>query len=703
MTRSNRLAQETSPYLRQHAENPVDWYPWGDEAFAAAKERDLPILLSVGYSACHWCHVMAHESFEHDETAAMMNKLFVNVKVDREERPDVDAIYMEAVQAMTGHGGWPMTVFLTPDGRPFFGGTYFPRTKRGNMMTFTELMARIDQVWRERREDLDAQADELVEALSGTASIAPGDDLPGIETLNMALTKLEQQHDPTWGGFGRAPKFPQTMSHEVLLRAHAHNGSAQALGIVTTALDAMAAGGIYDHLGGGFARYSTDDEWLVPHFEKMLYDQALFGRLYLHGLQVTGDARYRQVLDETIEYVLRDLRHRDGGFFSAEDADSLDAHGHSEEGEFYVWTIDEVTTVLGATPGLADAAIAWWGITPEGNFEGRNILRRPLGADLIRPDAIEQARRELFDEREGRHRPGLDDKVLTEWNGLMLATLAEAAGATGNRGWIADAVETADFLLAHLRRADGRWLRSWQADAEHAHTFADEAQSARDATGAASFSGGAKGGRAQHLAYAADYGAMLDAFTRLAEATGHARWITEARTVADGLIELFWDDEQGGVFTTGHDAPALVTRPKDIMDNATPSANSLAANGLLRLAALTGDEGYQARGEAILKLLGRMAGQHPTAFAHLLAAIDLFHTGPTEVAIIGDRPDLVDEVAQRYLPNAVRAWGEPFEGPLWADRDAGTDGQGQAYVCRNFACQAPVTTPEALAAQLTAD
>jgi uncharacterized protein YyaL (SSP411 family) len=411
----------------------------------------------------------------------------------------------------------------------------------------------------------------------------------------------------------------------------------------------------------------------VPHFEKMLYDQALFARAYLHAWQVTGHPRYRQVLDETIEYVLRDLRHRAGGFFSAEDADSLDANGHNEEGAFYVWSIDEIRTALDATPGLADAAIEWWGVTDRGNFEGKNILFRPERGDLMRPSAIEQARRELFDVREGRPRPGLDDKVLTEWNGLMLATLAEAALVTGNKGWLADAIETAEFLLGNLRRDDGRWLRSWQG-------------------------GDGDDGRAQHLAYATDYAAMLDAFTRLAEASGQARWIDEANVLADALVDLFWDDERSGVFTTGHDAPALVTRPKDIMDNATPSANSLAANGLLRLAVLTGNDEHQRRAEQILQLLGHPAARHPTAFAHLLAAVDLLDAGAVEVAVAGDRPDLVGEFARHYLPNAVLTWGEPFASPLWDGRDAGEG--GQAYVCRNFACQAPVATVDALAREL---
>ncbi len=666
---ANRLAGETSPYLRQHADNPVDWYPWGDEAFARAKAEDRPILLSVGYSACHWCHVMAHESFEDPATAELMNARFVNVKVDREERPDVDAIYMEAVQAMTGHGGWPMTVFLTPDGRPFYGGTYFPKTRRGGMISFTELLERIDDVWRHRRDDLESQADELTAAIGRLNDLEPSDDLPGAEVLTAAIDQLRRQFDPEWGGFGRAPKFPQSMSLDLLLRAYLHHRSPQLLEMGTPPLDAMASGGMYDHLGGGFARYSTDERWLVPHFEKMLYDQALLARVYLHAWQVTGAPHYRQVVEETIDYVQRDLRHRHGGFFSAEDADS-----EGVEGKFYVWSIDEIREI---TRGDADAAIDWYGVTSTGNWEGTNILWRPVRGDLLRPPEIERARHELFEARQGRVRPGLDDKVLTEWNALMLSTLAEAAGAFGLPGLLADAVETAEFLLGHLRTGDGRWLRSWQA-----------------AGGP-----GARVGRAQHLAYAADYAALLDAFVRLAEASGQARWIGEAEAVADGLIELFWDDRNGGVFTTGADAEALVTRPKDVMDNATPAANSLAAVGLLRLGALTGETRWSGHAERILRLLGRVAGNHPTAFAHLLGAVDQHTSGMTEIVITGERPDLLATVTARYRPNVVLAWGEPYDSPLWEGRTDG-DADGRAHVCRNYACAVPATSVDELAAQL---
>jgi uncharacterized protein len=661
----NRLADETSPYLRQHADNPVDWYAWGDEAFAAARAADKPVLLSVGYSSCHWCHVMAHESFEDAEIAALMNDLFVNIKVDREERPDVDEIYMEAVQAMTGQGGWPMTVFMTPEGRPFFGGTYFPRSRRGGMIAFPELCRRVDELWRTRRDDLETQAGQLTGALGRSALLDPGDDAPGAGALEAAVRDLGEQHDAVAGGFGTAPKFPQAMSLDVLVRSLARGGDDDAVrAIVETSLDAMASGGIYDHLGGGFARYAVDQVWLVPHFEKMLYDQALLARAYLHAWQVTGLDRYRQVLDETVGYVLRDLRHADGGFYSAEDADS-----EGEEGRFYVWTPDQVVAALDGDTPLADEAMAFYGVSPGGNFEGRTILNRLAHrGELARPPRVEEARRRLFDARSQRVRPGLDDKVLTEWNALMLAVLAEAAGATGRADWLDAAVANAEFLAGSLRRADGRWLRSWQAD-----------------------------GGARHLAFAADHAALVDAFTRVAEVTGDARWIAEARTTADALLDLFWDAERGGVFTTGSDAEALITRNKDLMDNATPSANSLAAVGLLRLAALTGEARYRNQADQILRLAGPLASRHPTAFGYLLVAIDLAAHGIDEVVVTGDRPDLV-EVAQRmFLPGAVLAWGERYDSPLWAGRE-----DGAAYVCRDYACQLPAHDTATLTEQLAA-
>jgi uncharacterized protein YyaL (SSP411 family) len=452
------------------------------------------------------------------------------------------------------------------------------------------------------------------------------------------------------------------MALDLLLRVHDRTGDDDLLEVVTTSLDAMASGGIYDHLGGGFARYSVDAFWMVPHFEKMLYDQALLARVLLHAWQVTGEGRYRLVLDETLGYVLRDLRQPGGGLASAEDADS-----EGEEGRFYVWRVDEIRAVLEDDTEAADAAVDWYGVTPAGNFEGANILHRPVRGDLLRPPAVERARAALFTAREGRVRPGLDDKVLTEWNALFLATLAEAAAATGEERWRAAAVGIGEFLLSSLRREDGRWLRSWQAD-----------------------------GGARHLAYAADHAALVDAFTRLAELTGEARWVAEARTTADALLALFEDPEGGGLFTTGHDAEALVARQKDLFDNATPSANSAGALALARLAMLTGEARYAEAADRMARLVGDAAGSHPTAFAHLLAALDVMAGPAAEVAVVGDRPDLVAAVLRRFLPRAVLAWGEPFPSPLWEGRT-----EGRAYVCEGFACQAPVDSVDALEAQLS--
>ncbi|KAA0234395.1 MAG: hypothetical protein JJLCMIEE_02699 [Acidimicrobiales bacterium] len=661
----NRLAGESSPYLLQHAANPVDWYPWGEEAFTEAKRRDLPILLSIGYSSCHWCHVMAHESFEDPATAEMMNEHFVNVKVDREERPDIDAVYMDATQAMTGQGGWPMTVFMTPQGEPFHCGTYYPDERRGQLPSFRELLDAVIEAWQDKRADLIEQATALTQALERASVFAPGDQLPGQEVLAGAYRDLRAQHDPEWGGFGGAPKFPQAMHLEFLLRAHHHNRAENTLEVITRTLDAMASGGIYDQLGGGFSRYSVDRHWLVPHFEKMLYDNALLTRVYLHAWQVTGEQRFKQIVDETIGYVIGDLRHPQGGFCSSEDADS-----EGVEGRFYTWAKSEIEGILGSD---AAAAIEWYGVTDEGNFEGTNILHRPVRGDLLRPPEIDEARRRLLQARDRRPRPGLDDKVLTEWNALMLASLAEAAAATGNDAWLDEAVAGAELLLAELRRRDGRWLRSWQPGSADALPQVGQP------------------------AFAADYAALLDAFTRLYEATGRVRWLDEATAVANAMLDLFWDDSTGGLFTTGVDAEPLITRPKDILDNALPSANANAALALLRLAALTGETGWRTRAEAVLAVVAVPLESHPTAFAHMLGAVDLLVSGPTEIVVAGDRPDLVNTVRARYLPNAVLAWGERFDSPLWDSRE-----DGYAFVCRDFACRQPVGTREELAAQLEA-
>ncbi len=660
----NRLAVETSPYLRQHRENPVDWYAWGDDAFAAAKERNVPILLSVGYSACHWCHVMAHECFEDDAVAAKMNELFVNVKVDREERPDVDAVYMDAVQAMTGRGGWPMTVFTTPDGEPFYGGTYFPRD------AFLRLLDAIDDVWRNRPGDVRQNVDALVGAIERATRAEPADEVPAIDVLNRAVQTLGRAFDPEWGGFGQAPKFPSTFHLELMLRAYMSTGADAPRDVITTTLDAMASGGMYDHLGGGFARYSVDREWLVPHFEKMLYDQALLAKLYLHAFVVFRHDRWRQVLTETVQYVLTTLRHPDGGFYSAEDADSPDEHGHGVEGLFYTWTPAEVRAALhDVKPEIVQQTLDWFGITEEGNFEGRSIPNRmhDRGA-LARPREVAYCRQRLVEARAGRPRPGLDDKILTEWNALFLATLAEAGAVFAHRPWLDAAIANAEFLIRELRGPDGRWFRSWQADGDPP---------------------------ARHAALAADHAALVDAFTRLAEATGEARWIAEAASTADTMLDWFFDPVAGGLFTTAEDAERLVVRQKDLADNATPSANSQAALALYRLAALTGEQRYANHADRILQLLGGVMEEQLTAHSNALIAADLRRRGTTEIAIVGDLPEFVRLAHSVWRPDAVLAWGERYDSPLWEGR---TD--GYAYVCRDFVCSAPQDDLDGFAEQL---
>jgi uncharacterized protein YyaL (SSP411 family) len=599
-----------------------------------------------------------------------MNERFVNVKVDREERPDVDSVYMDAVQAMTGRGGWPMTVFMTADGRPFYGGTYFPKP------AFLKLMDAIDDVWRHRRGDLDSNVGALVKAIGASATIRPAAAIPATDAVNGALQQIAGSFDAEWGGFSQAPKFPSTMHIELVLRAFMSSGADAARTVVTTSLDAMASGGIYDHIGGGFARYSVDREWLVPHFEKMLYDQALLVRAFLHGFAVLGHARWLQVVEETITYVLRELRHPDGGFYSAEDADSPDEHGHGHEGLFHTWTPDEVRAVLSADSADVDVdvdvdeVLEWYGITETGNFEGRSIPNRLTArGQLARPPAIESARQRLFDARARRPRPLLDDKVLTEWNALFLASLAEAAAMLGRADWLQVAIDNGEFLLRELRRPDGRWHRSWQVDGAPP---------------------------ARHAALAADHAALVDAFTRLAEASGQARWIDAARETADVMLDHFWDVDHGGLFTTADDGEQLVARQKDILDNATPSANSTAAIALTRLAALTGEMRYANHADRILQLLGTVISQAPGAVSNALLGIEARSRGVTEVAIVGDRPDLLRLAQSLYRPDVVLAWGERYESPLWNERS-----DGFAYVCRDYACEAPQDTAEGFFRQLT--
>jgi uncharacterized protein YyaL (SSP411 family) len=660
----NRLAEETSPYLRQHADNPVDWWPWGPEAFAAAARRDVPVLLSVGYSACHWCHVMAHESFEDQATAEVVNELFVNVKVDREERPDVDAVYMDAVQAVSGSGGWPMTVWCTPDGRPFLAGTYFPKTSVHGRPSFLDVCRAVNRAWQENREVIEEDANRLRDAvversrLESLAIRVPeggGGGDPAI--VATALAGMLSTFDEAWGGFGRPPKFPQPAGLELALRGGAAEPGGRMATAVRTTLDAMASGGIYDHLGGGFARYATDRRWLVPHFEKMLYDQAGLLRTYLHGWQLVGLPAWRQVCEEVVGYVQRDLAQAEGGVSSAEDADS-----EGVEGRFYVWDHADVLRIGGP------AAVEWYGVTPEGNWEGTNILWRPERGDLLRPDEVEAARVSLLDARGARVRPGLDDKVLTEWNAMWVSALAEAGIVLGRRDWIDDAAGVMSFLHEAVRRPDGRWLRSWQRDG---------------------------GGR--HLAVANDVAWVVEACTLLAEAaTGKAVWLARAVDAAGQLLEHYEDPGAGGVFTVGSDGEQLIARQKDTYDGATPSANSVAASSLLRLGTLTGDDRWTAAGRRVLEYLRPLLAAAPTAVTGAVSAMASLLEGPTEVVVTGDRPDLVAAAVRSYRPDRVVAWGERWPGPLWEGREE----EGVAYVCRDYACARPVGTPEELSALL---
>ena len=665
----NRLARETSPYLLQHAHNPVDWYPWGDEAFARARAEDKPILLSVGYSACHWCHVMERESFENPEIAALMNRDFVNVKVDREERPDVDHIYMQAVQSMTGHGGWPMTVFLTPDGTPFYGGTYFPPQDRHGLPGFSKLLAAIADAWRSRRGEVERSARELTESLGQSERLRRAATLLTEEILFSAFQGVSAQFDEEWGGLGGAPKFPQPMIWEFVLRFWKRSRNPYAQRMVHTTLVRMARGGIYDHLGGGFARYSVDAHWLVPHFEKMLYDNAQLASLYLHAWLALGDPECRRVCEETLDYILRDMTDPAGGFYSAEDADS---EGH--EGKFYVWTPDEIRAVLG---GEADRALAYWGVDRGPNFEGQSILYLAGDPD---PEAIAPLRRRLLEARGRRVRPGRDDKVLAGWNGLACRAFAEAGRALGRADYVAAAVRNAEFVLGQMRQ-DGRLLRTWKA------------------------------GRAHLKGYLEDHAMVAAALIDVYEATFDRRWLEAARALADDMLRLFWDDGLEGFYDTGHDHERLIVRPRNLFDNAVPSGSSVAIETLLRLAELTGDTVLERRATAALRPMADLMTRHPTGFGRFLCALD-FHLGPrVEVALVGAPDDglepLVREVFGRFLPNRVVAGvvaGDPRGAerlPLLESREA-VGGRATAYVCRNYACDLPATDRETLARQLDA-
>jgi hypothetical protein len=691
----NRLAHETSPYLLQHKDNPVDWYPWGPEALAKAKAEDKPIFLSIGYAACHWCHVMEHESFEDPATARLMNDLFVNIKVDREERPDLDSIYMNAVVALTGHGGWPMSVFLTPDGVPFFGGTYFPPAPRGGMPAFTQVLLGVHDAWKNRRAQVIEGGQEIVNHLrqADGASPAAGDEPFKRETLASAVKGLWSQFDWRYHGWGRAPKFPQPMVIEFLLRYHTLTGDVTPLEMASKTLTSMARGGMYDQLGGGFHRYSVDDHWLVPHFEKMLYDNSQLARAYLHAWQITRDPEFRRVAEEILDYVQREMTDSGGGFYSTTDADS-----EGEEGKFFVWSEREIGAALGAEAALFKAR---YGVTPGGNFEGHNILfvaqdvealaeKFKLSPDDVRAK-LEAARQTLFALREKRVRPGLDDKVLASWSGLMLAAFAEAARVLSRADYLKTAIANADFLLNTLRTPEGRLLRSWRRP--------HPSPSGRGA-------GGEGEAAAKLNGYLEDYTHVAEGLLALYEATFDARYFAAARELMDTAIQHF-ADPQGGFFDTSDDHETLVMRPKDTQDNATPSGNAMAATVLLKLGALTADHRYTELAERAIRTVEPILPRYPTGFAQWLNALTFHLAEPKEVALVGEpeRADtraLLDVVFNEFRPFkvvALKVPGAESPVPLLEGREQ-RDGKATASVCFHFACMLPVTEPEALRRQL---
>ena len=672
------MINETSPYLLQHAYNPVDWYPWGDEAFARAKAENKPLLVSIGYSACHWCHVMEHESFEDPETARIMNENFVNIKVDMEERPDVDHIYMSFVQMTTGRGGWPMNVFVTPDKRPFFGGTYFPPAPRYGMPSWQQILLSIAEAYKEKRDEIDHSANEIVGELRRLSMVNEGTALSNA-ILDDTFASFERSFDAKNGGFGGAPKFPQAMSLEFLLRHHHSTHDQKALDMTRLTLDKMAFGGMYDQLGGGFHRYSVDNVWLVPHFEKMLYDNAQLARIYLHAFQVTGDPEYRRIATETLDYVLREMTNPSGGFYSSQDADS-----EGEEGKFFVWSEREIDDLLGDD---SNAFKFFFDVSKDGNFEERNILNRPRTIDSaasalkIEPfelfSLIENAKQRLFDAREARVKPHRDEKVLASWNGLMLAAFADAAGVLGDDKYLKTAEKNAEFLLSKMLTDSGRLFRSWKA------------------------------GEAKLNGYLDDYANVADGLLALYQVTGNIRFFQRARSLVDLMLEHFWDQEAGGFFYTSNDHEELVVRTKDFTDNATPSGNSAAADVLLRIAKLTGDDRYERFAVATLRLAANQIARYPQGFGRALSTLGSHLYNAGELAIVGPAGNELAEVAlATYLPTTTVALSsdpdnDAAEVPLFEGR--GRSDRPLAFLCKNFVCSRPVTSSVELREMLAAN
>jgi len=672
----NRLAQETSPYLLQHANNPVDWYPWGQEALDRARIEDKPILLSIGYAACHWCHVMAHESFEDPRIAQLMNEKFINVKVDREERPDVDAIYMQAVQALTGHGGWPMTVFLTPFGEPFYGGTYYPPEERQGMPSFTRILNAVSDAYQTKPESVAHTSQKLREIYDVAKMQARSEGALTSHALDLAYRGIAQKYDVRHGGFEGAPKFPQTMILDFLLRYWRRTGTDYALEMVTDTFRKMAHGGIYDQVGGGFHRYAVDAVWLVPHFEKMLYDNALLIRLGTNLWQATHDEEFKRVTEETVRWVQREMTSPEGGFYSSQDADS-----EGEEGRFYVWTIPELESLLGSDSRIVRE---YYGVTPGGNFEGRNILHVRSDPSLaaaktgIKRDLLDRiiadAKNTLYTVRAKRIRPARDEKILASWNGLMLRAIATAARAFERDDFATLAIRNGEFLYAELV-ANGRVLRSHSRNERRIHGFLE------------------------------DYAAVALGFISLYELTFESKWITRATELAHSMIEWFWDEQLGAFFDTPRDAEALITRPRDATDNAMPSGTSMAVDLLLSLAELQSDAEMRRRATFVLETLATSLMRYPSAFGHLLGAADMAVNGAVEVAIAGVPAEktfksLLHELATHYVPSLVLAAGSDESGIALMQGRATARGKATAYVCRSYACEEPATDAALLASQL---